>query len=135
MTATVSRTAKRVLVLEDDPVYRRLLEYEFVGQSYSVVSATEADSAIEKLSAEGTSFDLGIFDMKIPPRAGEPLNRTEGFRVLEWARKQFPEMVLIAITSINVDDIAERMTDLKVKVFHRPISVSEIHKFVDLTLG
>lgn len=135
MNALSGIATKNILLLEDDPVSRRLLEYEFRGEQYNLISVCEADPAVERLSQQDAFFDLGIFDMKVPARPGEVVRRDEGIRVLERARARFPAMALIAITSMDTDDIKEKMDRLRVKVFRRPIAVADIYRFANACLG
>lgn len=135
MQSSHSLVIRNILLLEDDPVARRLLEYEFEGQLFNVIAVSEADTAIERLSQKDAHFEIGIFDMRVPPRSGEIAKRGEGLRVVEQARAKFPGMTLIAITSMDISEIGDKMASLGVEVFSRPISVSDVHRFVSSRLG
>ena len=55
--------------------------------------------------------------------------------MLEKARSIFPNMTLVAITSMDIEEIQPKLSRLNVEVFSRPISVSNVHDYVVAHIG
>ncbi len=60
--------SKRILVAEDEPGLRMVVESEIVRAGYDVVSANNGLDAIARLSKE--KFDLTILDVSLPGKTG-----------------------------------------------------------------
>lgn len=63
----------KILVVDDEPVIRTLLEDTLTDAGYSVETAPEAKTAMEKLRAD--KFDLAILDYMMPEETGIDLLR------------------------------------------------------------
>ncbi|MBI5474017.1 MAG: response regulator [Ignavibacteriae bacterium] len=61
-------TGKRILVVEDEPGLRMVVESEIARSGYDVVSVANGLDAIAKLSKE--KFDLAILDVTLPGKSG-----------------------------------------------------------------
>jgi CheY-like chemotaxis protein/anti-sigma regulatory factor (Ser/Thr protein kinase) len=91
---------KRILVVEDDPVTRRLLEKLLQGASYEVKLAEDGVEGLEALRAE--AFDLMLTDVWMPRMGGLELlaaMRAEqrGPRAIVMTSDGTPETVLRAV--------------------------------------
>lgn len=60
--------SKRILVVEDEPGLRMVVESEIARAGYDVVSVNNGLDAIAKLSKE--KFDLAILDVILPGKSG-----------------------------------------------------------------
>ncbi|MFD0986457.1 sigma-54-dependent transcriptional regulator [Methyloligella solikamskensis] len=88
--------AKRVLVVDDDPAQRRILEETIKRFGYSVVTAENGDQALEMLQAEGQDIQLLLLDLVMPG--------TDGMEVLAAMKtlpKKPPAIVQTAHGSID----------------------------------
>ncbi len=56
---------KTVLVIEDDSIQREMLATELGHQSFTVVTATEGNEALNRLSSDSVP-DLILLDMLVP---------------------------------------------------------------------
>jgi DNA-binding response OmpR family regulator len=134
MNATNERVSTvDILILEDDPVHRMLLEAEFKGDSYSRKCAADAAQALELMQSEGASYQIGILDLKVPAAASDFPQIEPALRVIEEARKLFPKMIIIAISSIFItEEIKARLDAVGTKrVFLKPFPIEDLHDFVD----
>ncbi len=61
-------TGKRILVVEDEPGLRMVVESEIARAGFDVVSVANGLDAITKLSKE--KFDLAILDVTLPGKSG-----------------------------------------------------------------
>ncbi|WP_089393907.1 response regulator transcription factor [Pseudomonas delhiensis] len=90
--------APRVLIVDDDPLIRELLQSYLVGEGYEVACASTAEQAEASLAdAEqgGPPFDLVLLDIRLPGKDGLTLTRELRVR---------SEVGIILITGRN-DDI------------------------------
>ena len=63
---------KRLLLVEDNDLYREVLKGHMVQWGIEVAETGDAESAIEVLNAVGP-FDFGVFDISLPGMSGEEL--------------------------------------------------------------
>ena len=92
-------TAARILVIDDEPQIRRLLDISLRAQGYRVLHAADARTGIDMLATQGA--ELVILDLGLPDR--------DGMQVLADLRQwsQAPVLVLTAR-----DDEAEKVAAL-----------------------
>lgn len=79
----------KILVVDDDPALRRIIEYKLTQHGYAVSVAADGDEAVALL--RGTKFDLVLSDMKMPGLSG--------IELLNQAKKIQPEIAVILMTA------------------------------------
>lgn len=85
----------RILVVDDETALREQLEETLAGQRYIVETASDGETALDRLF--DATFDLVILDIMMPG--------TDGFAVLEQARKAGIDTPVIMLTARgDVDD-------------------------------
>lgn len=95
-TIATTEKQKRVLVVEDEPGLRMVVESEIARAGYAVESISNGLDAIARLSKE--KFDLVIVNVNLPGKSG--------MEVLQYIReKRLPTRVLM-ITGIDTLPIA-----------------------------
>ena len=82
--------ALRVLVVDDEPDVRELLEEYFRNNGLDVCSAADGESAVEAIAGDPTRFDLVITDLQLPGR--------DGLEVLRTARQLNPSCAVVILT-------------------------------------
>jgi len=82
---------KTILVVDDDPGFRTLLETILTGEGYAVESAGAVGEAIR--TAAGKSFQLAICDLKLPDG--------DGLMVLRWLAQHAPGTPAVMITAFG----------------------------------
>ena len=65
--------AEHLLVVEDDPGLRFLLERVLVGAGYDVVAASDPEEALELVEKAGGHLSLLVSDMSMPHMSGSTL--------------------------------------------------------------
>lgn len=83
-----------LLVVEDDPLVRRVLARYFTAHGWNVTSAREleeAEALLDHCSYEAMITDLGLTE----------LPRNEGLGVLAFARYRRPGMTIVVLTGQN----------------------------------
>ena len=95
--AMVEKTSERVLLVEDDPLIRKLLSGYLVAAGYVVRAAVDGLDALTKLRA--ALPDLIISDLNMP--------RMSGLELLEVVHKRFPQIPVIVTSSVTADEMPE----------------------------
>ncbi len=72
-THTVSDAKPRILIVEDDPFVRDVLDIYLTGEGYLVVTAGSGREMRERLAAQ--SFNLVLMDVRLPDEDGFTLTR------------------------------------------------------------
>lgn len=111
---------KRVLVIDDDPVYRELLTIALTSEGYQVLLAEHGESGREILGRE--HVDVLIVDMLMP--------MMDGLRFINWLRKEAeldtPALVLTSMDNreLSVEALVAGATDVVIK----PVSLPSLLK-------
>ena len=71
----VRRGGERILVVEDEPAIRSLIESCLTTGGYAVTVAADGEAAARALDAEPEGFDLVISDVVMPRAGGRELHR------------------------------------------------------------
>ena len=91
----VGQLGKRVLLIDDDPLIRKLISGYLVAAGYVVRTAVDGLDALGKLRA-GLP-DLIISDLNMP--------RMSGSELLEVVRKRFPQIPVVVISGVNAAEL------------------------------
>lgn len=112
-----------ILVVDDDPVIRRLLEQRLVKQSYGV-SVAENGHQAEALLLE-QAFDVVLTDLMMPGGIG-------GIEVLEITKNLYPDTQVVLITAhSSVDSAVEAMKKGAADYLEKPINFDELFLRLD----
>ena len=90
----MGQLSSRVLVVDDEPIIRKVITGHLVAAGYVVKAAVDGLDALEKL--RGGIPDLIISDINMP--------RMSGVELLNIVRQRFPQIPVIAITGGRVPD-------------------------------
>lgn len=83
--------SEHILVVDDDPGFRSLLETILAGEGYSVTTANSISTAI--LTCGKRQFQLVVCDLKLPDG--------DGLSVLRWSKEHSPATPVIMITGFG----------------------------------
>jgi DNA-binding NtrC family response regulator len=110
--------AKRsILVVEDEPKLRRLVELQLADDGYDVKSAPDAESGL-KLVNEG-AFDLIITDLKLP--------KMSGLEFLQEVKRSDPQMPVVIMTAFgSVESAVDAMKAGASDYVLKPFSLAEL---------
>ncbi len=98
---TASARNSRILVVDDEPNARRVLQAILEGEGYQVELAYDFDSAVAKLGA--IDCDAVITDMKMPGKGG--------MEVFEHVKDNHPDVPVVFLTAFgSVEAAVEAMT-------------------------
>lgn len=79
----------RILVVDDDPGFRGLLEAILKGEGYGVVTA----GSVGEARRAGSGFGVVLTDLRLPDG--------DGLQVLRWSREQSPDTPVVVITAFG----------------------------------
>jgi len=96
----------KILVIDDDESFQRILEYNLAQEGYAVLAAGSGEQGLELLRKEGA--DLVVTDVRMPGM--------NGLQVLEGVRKIDPNIQVIIITAFGTIEMA--VEAMKAGAFH-----------------
>jgi response regulator RpfG family c-di-GMP phosphodiesterase len=83
-----------ILIVDDEPFIRKFLSKYLSGKNYSIVTADNGESALEKLDSE--PFDLVLTDLRMPKMGGREL--------LQIMSENYPEIPKIVLTGYGTSE-------------------------------
>ena len=114
-----------ILIVDDEPMIRRLLHQKLSKQGYRCEEAGSADEAMEKMRAY--SANLILLDMKMPGRSG--------IELLADLKVVFPAVAVIMATAINENNLAIQCMRLGAEDYIcKPFNLDEVAINVEKTL-
>jgi len=115
----------RILVVDDDPHFLRVLSRILSGENFLVTSAAGACDALELLKS--AQFDLVISDLRMP--------ECDGLSFLESLRRSANTVPVIILTAYGeVDTYLEAMNAGATEYLNKPIQSDELLKSVHACL-
>ena len=118
---------KRILVIDDDPDTRALLEQMLTSAGYDVLLATDGREGVARYRADPA--DLVITDLYMPNQ--------EGLETIVQLRKHFPDAKVIAMsgrtTGTTMLSVAQRLG--AVAALEKPFIASDLLAAVQRALG
>ena len=78
-----------ILVADDDEQLRSMLNEQLVTEGYHVSTASDGEQALNLINHG--KFNVAVLDIKMP--------KVTGFEVLEFIKKNFPEIRIIMLTA------------------------------------
>lgn len=112
---------KKVLIVDDQPGIRLLLEELFKRENYHTMSAQNGGEALQIIAEE--ELDCVLLDMKMPG--------IDGIEVLRRLKEERPELPVIMMTAYGELELTERALDLGAeKYFTKPFDIFEVRDAV-----
>ncbi len=116
---TASRSAKspRILIVDDDPGQRSLLDSFLRGQHFETVLADSGERALELLP--GGNFDMMISDVRMPGLSG--------LDTLRRVREHFSDLPVLLVTAYaDIREAVVAMRDGALNYLAKPIDLDEL---------
>ena len=108
----------KVLIVEDDPVTRKLLEKKLVNEGYEVECANNGSEAIDLLSEK--TYDVVLTDLMLP-------GNIDGIGVLEFSKSKREKTEVILVTAYaSVESAVETMKKGAADYLTKPINIDEL---------
>ncbi len=119
-------TPPRILIVDDDPGQRSLLNSFLESQGFDTVVAASGEQALELL--RGGKFDMMISDVRMPGLSG--------LETLRRARQEHATLPVLLITAFtDVRDAVAAMRDGAVNYLAKPIDLDELLTSVQQATG
>jgi two-component system response regulator PilR (NtrC family) len=123
MTRTLNR---RVLVVDDEPDIRELLELTLIKMGLEVVTAASVDDACRQLSRQ--PFDLALTDMRLPDG--------EGLAVVEHIGRAGLDVPVAVLTAYgSADNAVAAMKAGAFDYLQKPVSLAQLRTLVQSALA
>ena len=107
----------RILIVDDDPGQRSLLDSFLKGQGFETVVVTSGDRALTALRAE--PFDMMISDVRMPG--------ISGLETLRQARQEHKVLPVLLVTAYaDIREAVNAMRDGAVNYLPKPIDLDEL---------
>jgi DNA-binding NtrC family response regulator len=116
----------RVLVVDDEPSIRHLLQHALAGRDYEVLVASSAFEALAQL--ERVPADLAIIDLMLPEVNG--LNLAEAIRMLDPGT---PVVLITAYGSTAFESMAAHPAISH--YLHKPFALDRLLEMIERLLG
>jgi signal transduction histidine kinase len=117
-----SAEAPRILVVDDDPDIRQLLQDRLRAKGYRVQSAVDGVRALEAVRAE--TFEGMILDIGIPSM--------DGMDVLRQIRRWDQQIPIVMVTASGSKELAVRAISMGAQAYLlKPFDVDELQRIVD----
>ena len=116
---------QRVLIVDDEPDIRELLEITLLRMGLETRSAEDYSSATRLLNDE--PFDLCLTDMKLPDG--------DGIALVEYIQQQYPHIPAAVITAYGSIDLAiKAMKSGAFDFVSKPVSLDTLRKLIEKAL-
>jgi two-component system response regulator HydG len=113
----VGEAVGRILVVDDDPYFLRVLSRILSGESFQVTTAEGASQATQILGEK--PFDLVISDLRLPDG--------DGLSILQEIRKAGSEVPVVILTAYGeVDNYLEAMNAGATEYLNKPVKSDEL---------
>ncbi len=120
---------RRILVVDDNPTNRRMLEVLLSQWHCRAASADSGERALAVLDGE-EPFDLAIIDMQMPGMDGEELGR----RIK--AEPRFATLPMVMLTSLGRHDDADRLQAIGFSAYlSKPVKSTHLRRALGTVLG
>jgi DNA-binding NtrC family response regulator len=110
--------AKTVLVVDDDPTQRRLIQAVLEREGFAVLHAENGDQAIERLGAGGT-IDVVLLDLVMPGMSGQDT-------LVEMRARSFNQPVIVVTATGGIDTVVQAMQAGALDFFVKPAAPERI---------
>lgn len=113
-----------ILILDDDPVYRRL-SASILKEKFNVFTAEKPSEGFKLMKTQ--SFSFLILDYILP--------EMDGIKVLEKVKKEYPETEVVLISnSGNMDTVIEALRKGASDYFKKPFTPADIWMSIERTI-
>jgi two-component system nitrogen regulation response regulator GlnG len=113
----------RLLVVDDEPLFRWAISETFGGLGYDIEEASDAESTVCALSGAGAGPDVVLLDLHLPD--------STDLKLLETVHRMAPRAVIILMTAFGTPDVYAEAPRLGASlVLDKPFNVDELNDVV-----
>ena len=119
--------ARRVLVVDDEPLIRWAIAETLSEIGYSVVEAGDGESALEVVAEASKPFEVVLLDYRLPD--------SDNLTLLSTIRRMAPTSQVIMMTALGTPDlIKDAIEHGACRVMHKPFEMGEVAAVVQQAL-
>ena len=119
-------TEKKVLVVDDEPLFCEMVSKFLVGKGYSVVEAYGGEQALTIYSENRP--DVVVLDVRMPGK--------DGLETLQELRASDPEASVIMVTAVLDDEVVgQAMADGALDYITKPLNLHSLELAIKMRLG
>jgi DNA-binding NtrC family response regulator len=116
-----TQISKRVLIVDDDDILRDFLDQALNSINVEVMSASNANDALELLTNERVG--LVITDIQMPGM--------DGWELATIIKKTYPETPVILMTGMQMDQVEKKMKNNHIDfILYKPFSIKQLEATV-----
>ena len=113
-------TGHRALLVEDDPGIRRLVERLLQRRQIEVDSATDGQTALDKLRSG--HYSVLILDLMVP--------KVNGFEIIEFIKHEKLDLPVAVVSAVSQQALNRLDLDIVKVVIPKPFDVDEFTKAI-----
>ena len=119
-------TEKKVLVVDDEPLFCEMVSKFLVGKGYSVVEAYGGEQALTIYSADRPN--VVVLDVRMPGK--------DALETLQEIRASDPEASVIMVTAVLDDElVGQAMADGALDYITKPLNLHSLELAIKMRLG
>ena len=116
--------SRRVLLVEDDPVFRATLEEFLCNHGYQVITAGNGVDALEIYERERDALHMIVTDICMP----EP---EDGIGLIRSVRQADARLPIVVATGYDEYQIVNSTDHLNTMIFDKPFNFGQFHLYLD----
>jgi CheY-like chemotaxis protein len=127
---------KKILVVDDNLVIRKVVEMKLKASGYQVISAMDASAAMGAIKKEIP--DLILLDLMFPPDPMEVGMHWDGFGIIRWLRNmsEASDVPVIIISGTDPAKYRDRCLAAGATAYlHKPLNMDELMAAVQKAVG
>ncbi|RLB59855.1 MAG: response regulator [Deltaproteobacteria bacterium] len=114
-------SAKKVILLDDEPIVGERLQPALEKAGFQVESYTDSQQVVDRLARE--RFDVLVTDLK--------MRKPDGLEVMRFAKRQWPGIKVIIITGFaTVETATEAMREGAVEFIAKPFKIRALRDLI-----
>jgi DNA-binding NtrC family response regulator len=118
------RRARRVLIVDDEPLIRWSLSETLADQGFVVEQASTAAAALARATETDKVFDVVLLDFRLPD--------SSDLKLLAKLRQLLPDARIVLMTAFSTPEVAQSALDLGAfRVMNKPFEIGEIAALVN----
>ncbi len=126
--ASGGRGPKTILVVEDEPVVRSMVQRALRTDGYEVVLAIDGEQALELYDERGGRFDAVLLDLGLPGKDGES--------VFHQLRKHVPTLPVLVTSGYTLASATRHIeASENTRFLQKPFSLEDLRKSIRQLLG
>ncbi|MBN2798896.1 MAG: response regulator, partial [Deltaproteobacteria bacterium] len=114
-----------VMVVDDEPMVRRVAVRVLTRAGYTVVEANSGEEALKRFEQEPVS--CLVMDLSMPG--------LDGVETLAALRQRAPRVSAILVSGYASEEVRSRLGDMEASVLHKPFRADELRDAVVLLIG